>query len=60
MRFLLNFFFFGITFYLIWMFFPDAFLTLVNWANHVVEFFRELLYWIIPQNSKSNPNNPYS
>lgn len=42
MRFIWNFFFFGILFYLIWMFFPDAFMTLVGWANHVVEFFREL------------------
>jgi hypothetical protein len=43
MRFLFNFFFFGILFYLIWMFFPDAFMTLVNWANHVVAFFRDLI-----------------
>ena len=42
MRFILNFFFFGLLFYLIWMFFPDAFLTLVSWANHVVAFFRDL------------------
>lgn len=43
MRFLLNFFFFGLLFYLIWMFFPDAFLTLVSWADHVVAFFKELI-----------------
>lgn len=42
MRFVFNFFFFGIIFYLIWMFFPDAFLTLVGWADHVVAFFRDL------------------
>lgn len=46
MRFLWNFFFFGILFYLIWVFFPDAFLTLVNWANHVVAFFKELILGI--------------
>lgn len=43
MRFILNFFFFGLLFYLIWMFFPDAFLTLVSWANHIVEFFKDLI-----------------
>lgn len=43
MRFIWNFFFFGILFYLIWLFFPDAFLTLVNWADHVVAFFRDLI-----------------
>lgn len=42
MRFLWNFFFFGILFYLIWMFFPDAFATLVSWANQVVAFFKDL------------------
>lgn len=43
MRFIWNFFFFGILFYLIWMFFPDAFNTLVSWANHVVDFLRDLI-----------------
>ena len=42
MRFIWNFFFFGILFYLIWVFFPDAFMTLVDWANHVVAFFKDL------------------
>jgi hypothetical protein len=26
------------------MFFPDAFLTLVSWADHVVAFFKELIF----------------
>ena len=43
MRFIWNFIFFGILFYLIWMFFPDAFNTLVGWANHVVAFFKDLI-----------------
>ena len=43
MRFIWNFFFFGILFYLIWIFFPDAFMTLVGWADHVVAFFRDLI-----------------
>lgn len=43
MRFIINFFFFGILFYLIWLFFPDAFKTLVSWADQVVAFFRSLI-----------------
>jgi hypothetical protein len=43
MRFIWNFLFFGILFYLIWMIFPDAFLTLVSWADHVVSFFKDLI-----------------
>jgi hypothetical protein len=46
MRFILNFIFFGILFYLIWMFFPEAFTTLVSWANHIVAFFRDLFMGI--------------
>lgn len=42
MRFIFNFIFFGILFYLIWLFFPEAFSTLVSWANHVVAFFKDL------------------
>ena len=42
MRFILNFIFFGILFYFIYMVFPDAFATLVSWANHAYEFLRDL------------------
>jgi len=42
MRFILNFFFFGILFYLIYLFFPDAFHTLVSWADRVYEFLKDL------------------
>lgn len=42
MRFILNFIFFGILFYLIYLFFPDAFKTLVSWANQAYEYFRDL------------------
>lgn len=55
MRFVLNFFFFGLLFYLIWMFFPEAFMTLVNWANHVVMFFRDLFMGI---SDKVHQNSP--
>ena len=33
MKFLFNFVFFGVLFYLIWMFFPDTFTMLVNFAK---------------------------
>lgn len=42
MRFILNFFFFGILFYLIYLLFPEAFHTLVSWADKAVELAREL------------------
>lgn len=41
MRFILNFFFFGLLFYLIYLFFPDAFHTLVSWAHQTYEFIRQ-------------------
>ena len=51
MRFIFNFFLFGIIFYLIYLFFPDAFTTLVSWANKTVEFFQEVF---VPLSEKSN------
>ena len=41
MRFILNFFFFGLLFYLIYLFFPEAFHTLVSWADRTYEFIKE-------------------
>lgn len=42
MRFIINFFLFGFIFFLIWHFFPEAFSTLVSWAQTVFDFFRDL------------------
>lgn len=42
MRFILNFFLFGLLFYLIYLFFPEAFATLLSWANSVYEYLRDL------------------
>lgn len=42
MRFILNFIFFGVLFYVIYLFFPDAFHTLVGWANGIYEFLRDI------------------
>jgi hypothetical protein len=58
MRFIFNFFFFGILFYLIWMFFPDAFLTLVSWADHVVAFFRDLIMGVADKVQHAKPSTP--
>ncbi len=41
-RFIVNFILYGILFYLIYLFFPDAFMTLVSWVNQAYEFLRDL------------------
>lgn len=43
MRFILNFIFFGVLFYAIYLIFPDAFHTLVGWANSIYEFIRDII-----------------
>lgn len=40
MRFIFNFFFFGLLFFLIYIFLPDTFHTLVSWATSAYEFIR--------------------
>lgn len=42
MRFILGFIFYGILFYLIYLFFPDAFLKLVSWADSLTEILKDL------------------
>jgi hypothetical protein len=58
MRFIFNFFFFGILFYLIWMFFPDAFLTLISWADHIVAFFKDLFLGLWGKYHNEIPHSP--
>jgi len=61
MRFIFNFIFFGILFYLIWMFFPDAFLKLVSWADQIVAFLRDLIMGLwskVPHNATESPTGP--
>ncbi|MBA3815405.1 MAG: hypothetical protein H0X29_02590 [Parachlamydiaceae bacterium] len=58
MRFIFNFLFFGILFYLIWMFFPDAFLKLVSWADSIVVFFRDLIMGLYHKFQPSVPVSP--
>jgi hypothetical protein len=42
MRFLFNFFFFGLLFYAIWFFFPEAFSTLLHGAQTVFNYIKEM------------------
>jgi hypothetical protein len=42
MRFILNFIFYGVLFYLIYLAFPDAFFTMVSWAHSLAEFIKDL------------------
>lgn len=60
-RFILNFIFFGVLFYAIAHFFPDAFQKLVSWAESIYQFFVDLSYrmtdWL-NHNTKPTPSNP--
>ncbi len=59
LRFILNFFLFGILFYLIYLFFPEAFQTLVSWAHQVYEFFRDVFAQLSERfrSMKTHPNS---
>lgn len=43
LRFILNFFIFGLLFYAIWYFFPDAFTTLTTWAGDAFDYIKSLV-----------------
>lgn len=58
MRFILNFIFFGILFYLIYLFFPDAFHTLVSWADHIVNWFKDMFTMLSEKYHSSMPSTP--
>ena len=45
MRFILNFIFFGIIFFLIWHYMPETFQTLVSWMNKAFLFVQDLITW---------------
>ena len=47
MRFIFNFIFFGILFYIIYLFFPDAFQTLVSWVSQIYTFLRDLIMQLV-------------
>ncbi len=60
LRFIFNFFLFGLLFYLIYLFFPEAFQTLVSWANHTYEFLKDLFMQLSAkiQSSRSDHSLP--
>ena len=45
-RFLFNFVIFGVLFYAIYLLFPDAFKTLVSWADSLYGIIRDLGLWV--------------
>lgn len=47
MRFILGFIFFGLLFYIIYLYFPEAFQTLVAWAGKVYTFFYNLIVGLV-------------
>jgi hypothetical protein len=56
MRFILNFFFFGFIFYLIYLYFPEAFHTLTSWAQSVLDFLKEIFTGVVDKISHSASN----
>ncbi len=59
MRFIINFFIFGLIFYCIWYFFPGAFATLVSWATAVFDFVKNIFQGISEKTQHTPaPQNP--
>jgi hypothetical protein len=62
MRFILNFIFFGVLFYAIYLIFPDAFHTMVGWANSIYEFIRDIFLQLTSKvqewRGQKGPHNP--
>lgn len=59
MRFIIGFFFFGFLFYLIYIFFPEAFQTLVSWAAGVYEFLRAAIQSIMERANFKKPEETH-
>lgn len=47
MKFIFNFIFFGVLFYLIYVYFPEPFHTLVSWADSIVTFVKEMFHLLM-------------
>ncbi len=47
MKFVFNFIFYGVIFFLIWRYFPEAFNTLVSWVNGLWDFIVDLVVSIV-------------
>lgn len=55
-RFIVNFFLFGILFFLIWHFFPEAFGKLVSWASNVYDFLQSLVMSLVGKIQQAKPS----
>ncbi len=53
MRFVLNFIFFGLLFFIIWKFFPEAFHTLVTWVTALYDWLYHLFHSLFEQVNKA-------
>ncbi|MFA6914886.1 MAG: hypothetical protein WC222_00680 [Parachlamydiales bacterium] len=53
MRFIFNFVFFGLLFFVIWKFFPDAFTTLVGWVSALYNYLHHLFQSLIDNVNKA-------
>lgn len=58
MRFIFNFIFFGILFYLISIYFPEPFHTLVSWADAIVSFVKETFHVLLDKISAMGQTTP--
>lgn len=58
MRFILYFILYGILFYAIWFFFPDAFNKLVTYAGDVFQFLRGIIAQIIEKITNGSAATP--
>lgn len=56
MRFIINFIVFGLIFYAIWYFFPDAFMKMVNGAGAVFGYLRDLVEVLIQKINEHRPH----
>ncbi len=59
MRFILNFIFFGILFYLLWEYFPEQFAILKSWAASAVDLIKQLYHQLMDKlHVAGNPPPP--
>lgn len=60
-RFIVNFFLFGLLFYALYIFFPDAFAKMVGWVAAVFDYIRDIVNQIIEKiNSTRSPTAPHA
>lgn len=58
MKFIFNFIFFGILFFLIATYFPEPFHTLVSWAQTIVDFVKETFSLLMEKISSMSHSTP--